>query len=215
MAKLFELSAIDEALRGFLEAFPRINDTLLMRREDFSTIMIDNILEAYSFLNDLLSRGMDLFTPAGLHGLLEMNHLVLCGSDSNTRAQFYTHLQETRKSFLVKIKPIKDWVLQNLSSADAFKLAAGFYSQMLSQPQLFLEGNHRTGNIILNYLLISKGANPYVADAGSAAQYLDISGDIKFTSKISAIESTLKMPGHRKRFVRFLEEATDARFVRT
>lgn len=185
-----------------------------MRREDFTQVMVDNIIEAYDFLNGLLQQRMDLFTPAGLHALLEMNHLVLCGANQETRQQYYQHLQETRKSFLTKIKPIKEWVLSKTSSTDAYKLASGFYSRMLSQPQLFLEGNHRTGNILLNYLLISKGAAPYVADTGTVKQYLDISGDIKFTNKENTLDNTIKMPGHRKRFQEFLAANTSEVFLR-
>ncbi|NCN04722.1 MAG: hypothetical protein GW949_03735 [Spirochaetales bacterium] len=213
MHRLFNIQTIEKALGGFLESFPQINDTLAMRREDFTPIMINNILEAYTFLNDLLKQKMDLFTPAGLHALLEMNHLVLCGSDQETRSQYYHHLQETRKSFVKKIKPIKDWVLEKKESTEPYKLATGFYSRMLSQPQLFLEGNHRTGNILLNYLLISKGAAPYIASAADAKLYLDISGDIKFTDKDRALDNTIKMPGHRKRFQEFLAAYTKDEFL--
>ncbi len=209
----FNIPAIDKALKGFLRAFPDINQRLSLRREDLTPVMVDNILEAYGFLNELMSQGMDLFTPAGLHALLEMNHLVLCGSDRNTRNQYYHHLAETRKSFLRKIKPIKEWVLEKKNEPDPYKIATGFYSRSLSQPQLFIEGNHRTGNILLNYLLISKGAAPYIPSAEDAHVYLDISGDIKFTNKENALENTLKMPGHRKRFQDFLRSATREEYL--
>jgi hypothetical protein len=213
MHKLFNIETISASLYGFLEDFPRINGQLAMQREDFTPVMAENIIEAYRFLNGLLQKGMDLFTPAGLYALLEMNHLVLCGSDQDTRSQYYQHLMETRKSYLKRIKPIKEWVLNNKESADACKLATGFYSRMLSRPQLFLEGNHRTGNILLNYLLLSKGSNPYIPNVEDAHLYLDISGDIKFTNKDKALENTLKMPGHRKRFQEFLQNCTRAEYV--
>ena len=122
--------------------------------------MRTRILEAYTFLNSLLERGSDLFTPAGLHSLLEMNHIVLCGSGPENRQDFYQHLAETRKNFQRRIKPIASWVLANRNGDKPYRLATGFYTRMLSRPQLFLEGNHRTGNIILNYLLVSKGKAP-------------------------------------------------------
>lgn len=209
----FNLTTIEVSLNYFLQEFSRINDTLAMRREEFTPIMVSNILEAYSFLNTLLDQRMDLFTPAGLHNLLEMNHLVLCGSNQETRGQYYQHLTETRKSFLKKIKPIKEWVLEKKSSSDPFKLASGFYSRMLSQPQLFLEGNHRTGNILLNYLLISKGSAPYIANPTDAKLYLDISGDIKFTNKENTLDNTIKMPGHRKRFQEFLKNSIKTEYL--
>jgi len=208
MNKLFHLQHIEESLKDFKKNFHSINDTLAMRREPLTDIWVDQILEAYSFLNSLLLKDMDLFTPAGLYALLEMNHLVLCGSHKETRAQYYSHLEETRKSFLKKIRPIKDWVLEKKNHANPWKLATGYYSRSLSQPQLFIEGNHRTGNIILNYLLISKGEPPYVITPETAKTYLDLSGEIKFTDKDSTFESALRMPGYRKKFQKFLKENT-------
>lgn len=214
MRKLFHVRAIEESLRGFQHEFPAINDRLAMRREDMTGAMVDQIVEAYAFLNSLLRKEMDLFTPAGLHALLEMNHIVLCGSDRATRTLYYTHLDETRKSFLAKIRPIKDWVLKKKQQTDPFDLATGFYSMMLSRPQLFLEGNHRTGNVILNYLLISKGSAPYIVSAADAHTYLDISGDIKFTDNGNYLDTALRMPGHRKRFRAFLSGRVSDQFYR-
>ena len=213
MRTLFRLDAIEQSLKEFQQVFTQINDQLAIRREDLSDAMVDQIVEAYGFLNSLLSKEMDLFTPAGLHALLEMNHIVLCGTDRQTRNQYYFHLEETRKSFLARIRPIKDWVLRRRRESDPFYLATGFYSRMLSRPQLFLEGNHRTGNVILNYLLISKGSAPYIVGAGNARGYFDISGDIKFTENGNYLDTALRMPGHRNRFRAFLETEVRQHFV--
>lgn len=213
MARQFNIERIERSLQQFRKDFAAINDSLSMRREVFQENMMHQILEAYSFLNDLLRKDMDLFTPAGLHSLLEMNHIVLCGSSKETRMQYYQHLNETRKSFTAKITPILEWVMKNRDQTSPYILATGFYSRQLSQPQLFIEGNHRTGNILLNYLLISKGSAPYIISTKDARDYLDISGDIKFTYRESSFESTLKMPGHRKRFIKFLEEHTDEQYL--
>ncbi|MFW5800770.1 MAG: hypothetical protein ACOCVC_01945 [Spirochaeta sp.] len=213
MSVVFNIQTIKADLQDFQRDFEQINNRIAMRREDVTDTMIAQIVDAYRFLNDLLSRGMDLFTPAGLNSLLEMNHIVLCGTDSTTRRQYYHHLNETRKSFLKRIKPIKEWVLRKRDNGNPHKLAAGFYSRMLSQPQLFLEGNHRTGNILLNYLLVSKGAEPFVISPATAQAYLDISGDIKFSNKENSLDANVKLPGHRKRFRQFLEENCSSRYV--
>lgn len=213
MSAQFNIATIEHDLREFQRNFHQINDRLAMRREDLTDTMAEQIVDAYRFLNDLLRRDMDLFTPAGLHALLEMNHIVLCGSDTATRSQYYQHLNETRKSFLKRIKPIKEWVLRKRGDGNPYKLATGFYTRMLSQPQLFLEGNHRTGNILLNYLLVSRRAAPYVISVDTAARYLDLSGDIKFTNKENSLDSTMRMPGHSKRFRLFLEEHGSERYL--
>lgn len=211
--KLFNIETIQSDLYAFQQDFASINDRLAMRREDITDVMVSQIVEAYRFLNDQLRRRMDLFTPAGLHALLEMNHIVLCGSDPSTRSQYYHHLTQTRASFLKRIRPIKEWVLRKRDGGNPHKLATGFYTRMLSQPQLFLEGNHRTGNILLNYLLVSKNADPFVVSPETAHMYLDLSGDIKFTNKDNGFDSTMKMPGHSKRFRQFLQEFGNSRYI--
>ena len=213
VGKQFNLSAIEDALRAFQAAFPSINEHLLVKREDVTDTMVERILEAYAFLNELLMKDMDLFTPAGLHSLLEMNHIVLCGADAGKRMEYYHHLQATRSRFMKRIRPIREWVLEHRDSANPRKLAAGFYSRNLSQPQLFIEGNHRTGNILFNYLMVSRGGAPYIVTPETALLYLNISGDIKFTDKGKTLENGLRMPGHRKRFMAMLAEHTDSRFL--
>ncbi|GAB6091153.1 hypothetical protein [Spirochaeta dissipatitropha] len=213
MTSLFHISHIEEDLKGFQSDFTRINSSLAMRRENITDAMVSQIVEAYRFLNNLLRQNMDLFTPAGLHALLEMNHIVLCGVDPIARTQYYQHLQETRNSFLQRIKPIKEWVLKKRDNGNPHKIASGFYTRMLSQPQLFLEGNHRTGNILLNYLLVSSNALPFVVSVDTARLYLDLSGDIKFTNKENSLDSTVKMPGHNKRFRLFLQEHGSSRYI--
>ena len=212
-AILFDLDEIHGSLKAFQVAFPGINDTLDMRREEVTDDMVGKIVQAYGFLNQQLSKGIDLFTPAGLHSLLEMNHIVLCGVDPDLRLEYYQHLMETRTRFLRGIKPIKEWVLAKRKSEGPWKLAAGFYAKSLSQPQLFLEGNHRTGNILLNYLLVSRGESPYVVSPETARDYLNISGDIKFTDKDKSLDNALRMPGHLKRFRTFLKEHVDSRWL--
>ena len=211
--KRFNIDEIESSLKSFQAEFPSINEKIDMKREDVSDEMISQIVEAYVFLNDLLDKGMDLFTPAGLHSLVEMNHIVLCGTNPDLRMSYYHHITETRTRFLERIKPIRKWVLKSIDKTNPWKLATGFYTMNLSQPQLFIEGNHRTGNILLNYLLVSKGVPPYIVSPETAVEYLNISGDIKFTDKDNSFESALTLPGYRKRFIALLKEKSDERYL--
>jgi len=210
---LFNIHEIEASLKEFHIGFNEINDNLAMRRENFTETMMENILEAYNFLNSLLKKDMDLFTPAGLHSLLEMNHLVLCGTGKEERIHYYEHLVETRKNFHTRINPIREWVLANRNVDKPYKLATGYYTRQLSRPQTFLEGNHRTGNIILNYLLVSKGVAPFIISKDTAKPYLDLSGDIKFTHNDSTIETAFMMPGHAKKFREFLRNNVNEKFI--
>lgn len=213
MFALFDLKKIEHSLEEFRKDFARINNLLFNKRETFTIEMKENLLAAYAFLNELLSKDIDLFLPSGLHHLLELNHIVLCGTSTSKRNEYYHHLKETRKKFLDRIDKIKKWVIKHRSDEDAFKLAAGFYAKSLSKPQLFMEGNHRTGNIILNYLLLSKKAAPYIISRQTALDYLNLSGDIKFTDSENGFESTFKMPKYRNRFAEFLKTSVNQAYL--
>jgi len=215
MRSVFELESIREALEGFRASFAEVNSRLTLERELLTSEMVERIVLAYEFLNDLLRKDMDVFTPAGLHAMLELNHLVLCGSDPSVRTGYYSHLTATRKRFLKRIGPVRSYVLKRRDrQRDPHEIATGFYSRMLSYPQLFLEGNHRTGNILLNFLLISAGAAPYVPTEAHAHLYLNLSGDFKLTERDNAFDTTLKMPKYRRQFQTFLTEYGDTRYVR-
>jgi hypothetical protein len=210
----FDIDRIDEALCDFQAQFSPINDRLSLHREDLTRDMIDKILQGYLFLNQLLDQNIDLFSLGGLHALIELNHIVLCGTDRRTRLEYHAHILETRKTFHKGIHSIQKWVIENSREGKPHKLAAGFYALALSQPQLFIEGNHRTENIILNYLLISAGEAPFVINAINAFDYLELSGKIKFSHKNNIAKGKWALPGLRKEFRHFLKRAGHTRFLK-
>ncbi len=209
----FAIDTIDESLCAFAARFHQINDRLSLHRENLTRPMIDNILQAYDFLNHLIRRDIDLFSLGGLHSLLELNHIVLCGTDRRTRFEYHSHVLETRKSFHAGIRPAQRWVIEHRNDKNPFKMAAGFYAIALSQPQLFIEGNHRTENIILNYLLVSAGEAPFVIDPESAFDYLELSGKIKFSDKKKISKGKWSIPGLRKAFIHFLHASVSRNYL--
>ena len=46
-------------------------------------------MEAYSFANHLWKKGINLFSPSGLYNMLELNHIVLCGTDKQKRLEYF------------------------------------------------------------------------------------------------------------------------------
>jgi PBP superfamily domain len=67
----------------------------------------------------------------------------------------------------------------------AWDRAAGAYVRMLSRPQLFIEGNHRTGALLMSYILVRDGLPPFVLSTDSAAAYFDPSTVVKDVDKNS------------------------------
>jgi hypothetical protein len=80
--------------------------------------------------------------------------------------------------------------------------------RILSKPQLFIEGNHRTGALIMSYVLLRNGRPPFVLNVDNALAYFDPSALIRNTSKLGAI-ALFRLPGIKKRFAQFLEEYAD------
>jgi len=210
----FNVDAIEKTLTGFRSAFPGINKRLSIRRDKVDKKLIDNLLEAYTFLNHLLKLGIDLFSPAGQHSMLELNHLVLCGSDPSARSEYYRHILETRKKYSKTIIPVREWVSKHQKKLKPCQLAAGYYCRSLSQPQVFIEGNHRTGNIILNYLLLSRGVAPLIVSKDNAFEYFQLSGTIKFAATSGILSKMRLLVGYAGEFNSFLLSNTSAEYLR-
>lgn len=213
MKTRFDIDKIDAALCDFQAHFTEINDRLSLHREDLTRGMIDKILQAYLFLNHLLDQKVDIFSLAGLHSLLELNHIVLCGTDRRTRLEYHSHILETRKTFHKGVRLAQKWVEEHSGDGKPYTCAAGFYAMALSQPQLFIEGNHRTENVVLNYLLISAGEPPFVITAANAFDYLELSGKIKFSDKKKITRGKWAIPGLRKAFIHFLKTEADSCYL--
>jgi Fic family protein len=77
----------------------------------------------------------------------------------------------------------------------------------LSQPQLFFEGNHRTGALAMSYLLVQDGKAPFVLTVDNAEAYFNPSTLIKQTQKTRGTVLA-KLPRMKKRFANFLQQQT-------
>ncbi len=208
----FNLKEIEDALHTFRGHFEEINSTLIMSREDFTPLIVSQLLEAYDFANHLWKKGINLFSPSGLYHMLELNHIVLCGTDKQKRLEYYAHLQETRAKFQSNIRAIFDWYRKKHKKHSPYRLAAGYYTRALSHPQLFIEGNHRTHNIIINYFLLGEDKAPYVISRDTAVEYLNLSGMIKFSYKGEWI-SDMKRGKYETTFGEFLKSHGETRFI--
>jgi hypothetical protein len=208
----FNLKQIEKALHAFRSHFRDINATLMMSREDFTSLMVGQLLEAYDFANHLWKNSINLFSPSGLYHMLELNHIVLCGTDKQKRLEYFAHLQETRTKFQKNIKPILEWYRKKHAKHPACRLAAGYYTRALSHPQLFVEGNHRTENIIINYFLLGEGLSPYVISRETAVDYLNLSGMIKFSYKGEWV-SDIKRGKYETIFGDFLKQNGNSEFM--
>lgn len=208
-----DLDAIEISLRDVMENFEEVNAGLLMRREPLTEQHIDNLLEGYAYVDWLLERGEDLFSPGGVDNILELNHIVLCGIDDRVRLEYGPHLLETRRRFSQGIDEIAQWY-ERKRHKSAYRRAAGVYVLSVSQPQLFLEGNHRTGSLVASYILVQEGLPPFVLTRDNASAYFNPSTLIKSRHKEKFLDRQYYLKKYRRVLQEFFEETLEKRFRR-
>ena len=86
------------------------------------------------------------------------------------------------------------------------------YVRMLSKPQLFIEGNHRTGALVMSSILLRDGQPPFVLSVENAAAYFEPSAVIRDIHKHSP-GSLFRAPGIRRRLAALLREHADSRYL--
>lgn len=210
-----DLAEIERTLIAVEADFTRINRNLSMPRDPMTDEVRRNLMAGYRYVDDLLAKSTDLFGTGNSRLLLELNTLVLCGKSNGMRLQFAQHIKRTEEKFYGNqeggIQDLMDW-LEIHASDSVWKRAAGAYIHVLSQPQLFIEGNHRTGALIMSYILAREGYAPFVLSVANAKAYFDPSSLVRKTSK-SSFGTLFRLPKLKKQFAKLLREQTDSRYL--
>jgi prophage maintenance system killer protein len=150
--------------------------------------VLGNLLAGYAYVDRLVTAGVDPFALGNLKHLLELNHLVLCGTSPERRAAYSRHLEANERRFygedVAGVRDVVEWIAGHPGAPSA-ELAAGVYTMMLAQPQLFIEGNHRTGVLAMSYVLARQGLPPFVLTPENAGPYFEISAALRDAAKHS------------------------------
>ncbi|MBK5958916.1 hypothetical protein CCR97_11955 [Rhodoplanes elegans] len=213
---MLDLAAIEASLRVVAHAFVRLNLSLQDLRESPDEGWIDRMMAGYAAVDDLVHRKVDLFAFGHLRDWLELNALVLCGTDAVVRADAAGHLAATEQRFYERadggIRDIVEWHALHAHETP-WRRAAGVYIRMLSTPELFVEGNHRTGTLIMSWVLAREGLPPIALTLDNAKALLDWSGVFKARSK-AGLRLRLEMPWLKNRFAAVLEQSACPAFRR-
>jgi hypothetical protein len=192
------------------------NQHLAAHRDPLDDRVVENMLAGYAFVDALVADGVDVFALGQLKHLLELNVLVLCGASEVRRAAHTAHRAATERRFYDEPDAgIQDVVEWHAGHADepAWSRAAGVYVRMLSTPQLFIEGNHRTGVLVMSQILMSAGRPPFVLSVANARAYFEASTALRNTNKNSPV-ALFRLPGIRRRLVALLRDHDDSRYLR-
>jgi hypothetical protein len=209
------LQAIEHSLKGVKREFPKINEIIQSRRDTMTDEVVENMMAGYAVVSHALYTGVDLLDLRHVKGLLELNHIVLCGLAPESRQEHRKHIEATIERFYQQdefnIEHILPWYAKH-SHQSPWKRAAGVYIRVLSQPQLYIEGNHRTGALIMSYILARDGEAPFVLSVDNAKAYFDPSTLIKETKKSVGMLLT-KMPRMKARFAKFLQAQANKAYL--
>jgi prophage maintenance system killer protein len=181
--KFFDIHKIKENYRLVIDDFDRINEIVSCKRDKFDSFIARNMLHGYHHINKRLAS-----VPEGAllswKEMLELNMLVHLGADADRRHDYYGFVKHTEERFETRFPMVMKWYDRHEhQDDDPYKIAAGLYVRILAQPQLFIEGNHRTGSLVANYYLMLKGENPFVMTPDNAVEFLNLASDVKFTSE--------------------------------
>jgi hypothetical protein len=203
------------SLQNLRAQFPQINRLLRARRDSLDPGIVANMMAGYRFVDNLLAHRVDLLAMGHLKLFLELNALVLCGVDERERARAAPHLAATERRFYDQegggIRDVVEWY--NLHrTASIWRRAAGVYIHTLSEPELFIEGNHRTGALVMSYILAREGRPPFVLTAENAKAYLDPSTLITETRRHGLL-APFRIPKITRNFAKFLQEQADQNYL--
>lgn len=203
-----DLLAIERALREVQSRFTALSRDFTEPRDPLTDEVLQNVLDGYALVDDYVARGVDLFDLQQLNLMLEINATVLCGKDPVRRLEYAQHLAATEKHFFNNveggIKDLFNWYCKH-STESVWKRAAGAYVRILSKPQLFIEGNHRSGSLIVSYLLMREGQAPFVLTLDNAEGYFNPSSVIRNSAK-HGVKALYELPKIKKKYAAFLED---------
>lgn len=211
-----DLSAIEASLREVQGQFDRINATLETPRDPLGDAVLSNLLAGYAYLDSLLASDLDPLARGGSKHLLRLNFLVLNGACDPADGECAKQIRETERRFYDDsnaggVRALMNYLADHKGDG-VWRRAAGTYIQVLSAPQLFVEGNHRTGALIMSSVLCREGKPPFVLTVRNAKAYFDPSSLVKGCRKRS-LRALVAIPKLRKRLAKLLAEEADCAFL--
>jgi hypothetical protein len=201
-----DVPRIEAALRA-AQLSGDVNSTVAGGRRDvIEPRVISNLLAGYRFVEQLLHAGTDLFARGQSRQWLELNRVVLCGHDPVQRAESADHFAATEQRFYDEpnagIEDLLEWYRAHRKFRP-LELASGTYIRILTKPQLFIEGNHRTGALVMSYVLMRAGMEPFVLSVDNAREFFRASSEIRDVRK-NSLSAYFKLPAIRRRLVEML-----------
>ena len=177
-----DLQAISQALHGLRQNMEHVNHRLEHDQVSLSTQSVNQIVQAYGLLDHYIGSGLPLLSMGQSREVLALNHCVLFGQESMAGGDYRKALKASEQHFYRVSSPgigeMIEWYSRHRHQT-VWKQAAGVYLNTVGPPQLFLEGNHRTGVLLANYVLARTNKAPLVLDDQLATGWFKLTEDIR------------------------------------
>lgn len=213
------LDEIDASLKTVEDHWQEIDTQLELHgigRKDtpFSAAIRGRMMSAFSYLDMLLAQKMPPFSLESIAHMLILNQRVHYGTDQLLMREYASAIEATAEKFYHNIEPIQQWYERHMKRDDPpLKVAAEIYVAILGYPQLYIEGNHRTGSLIADWITVYYGFPPFVLSVDNAIAYFAPSAEIKSFANKSTWRGQARLPKYRKSFLHFWEHHLDRRFL--
>lgn len=213
---IIDIAAVEACLKQTQRNFDDINATLTVQRTPPSDEVISNLIAGYVQVNSYLKNDVDLFQMGNSYLLLQLNNTVLYHSADipldEKEAQFKATESHFYNSKRGGINGLMTWFSLN-KSLSIWKMTAGVFTHILSQPQLFIEGNHRTGSLVMSYLLVRAGHGPFVLSVQNAKHFFEPAELIRSRNKRLLLDEYLHLPKQTKKFSKLLKSEQTVQFL--
>lgn len=208
-----DLQHVGEALQVLATKLERINASLGVRHDPFSEQLVENMVAGYAMVDELVRGDVDIFAMGQHRHMLELNRLALCGSER--KGEYAAHVEATERRFYEEryggVEDLVEWYRLH-QDRPVWERAAGVYIRVTSAPQLFIEGNQRTGALLISYMSMRSGQGPFVLTVDNALDYFRMSATIREIRK-NSFTALLRFPGIQRRLSRFLRREASDRFI--
>lgn len=191
------------------------NEKIGRKDTPFDKVLMENLLLAWDYIDFFIrKKDYSLLSRRGGPDMLEINNRVHYGVNDELRQEYHKAISATADKFSMQIKPMRNYYKKKRKNqASIYKIAAEIYISILGQPQLYIEGNHRSGSIVASWINLAHGKPPFVLTAENAVSFFRPAQQIKQFDKSSRWQSLTKLPKYKKSFKEFWVSHCDVRFT--
>lgn len=209
------IASIESSLRELQRECPN-SKQLTTPTEKLDEQALANLIEGYRQVDSYIATKADLFALGNSRQILELNHVILFGRKHKQREQLYRkQLRLSEHRFYKQndggISGLMEF-FKRQSQRDPYHLAAGVFIYLMARPQLFIEGNHRTGVLLISYILLKANLPPIVLSCANAQSWFALSEKPGACYK-TGLSMWMGYPRLRRSCARWLKENKDDQYL--